>query len=275
MLHMLIVDDEAPARDRLRRLLDSFADSGRLGPVAEARDGVEALDVLEREPVDLLFLDVRMPEMNGFDVLERLPPGNRPAVVFTTAYDEYALKAFEANAVDYLLKPIDMQRLRESVARVERQRGAEARRSREAHLAELLETLDRQALDPSVASETPPPEGYLRRLSVESRDRLLVIGVDDFIAAEVQDGITNLFVRASTADAELQRHIVPHSLDALEARLDPAQFMRVHRSALVQLSEIQEMISWFSGRYKLIMTGGHEVMASRSRSRELRDRLSL
>ena len=277
MLRTLLVDDEAPARQRLRRLLDPLAEDGRVEVVGEAADGVDALEALADEAVDLLFLDIQMPGLDGFGVLDRLPPDDRPSVVFTTAYDQYALRAFEANAVDYLLKPIEAARLDEAVRRVEARRdGDDGERHRmQERLGELLEYLDRQSFEAA-----PRPDGRqepLRQLSVPGKDRLLVVPVEDILSAEVEDGITRLYVLTQPpgAPAAVARHIVSHTLDALEGRLDPEHFMRVHRSALVQVRHIREMISWFSGRYKLVLSGGHEVVASRSRSKELRDRLSL
>lgn len=270
-LRVLIVDDEAPARSRLARLLAPLVEEGRLMEPDEAEDGVEAVEKLAEAAYDLAFLDVRMPEMDGFEVLDKTPPGQRPDVVFTTAYDEYALRAFEANATDYLLKPINAERLEEAVGRVEsrRQRGEDT----DERLAALLDTLDEQADD----DEAREPGGpILDRFTVQGRDRLLVIDTLDVLAAEVQDGITNLYVLPAGAPRDaIDRHIVSFTLDALESRLDPDVFMRIHRNALVNVRRVREMISWFSGRYKVVLDGGHEVVASRSRSRELRDRLSL
>ncbi len=262
MLRVLIADDEAPARSRLRRLLEPLAESGRLGPIEEAEDGVAALETLSAERFDLVFLDVRMPGLDGFDVIDRLAPEARPAVVFTTAYDEYAIRAFEANAVDYLLKPIGAERLAESVGRAE-----VATDDADDRLATLLDTLDSDA-----RGSVSPPVEPIRQLSIPARDRLIVVSAESIVAAEVGDGITNLYVRGAGAT---DRHIVPFTLDALEGRLDPRHFMRVHRSAIVQVSRIREMIPWFSGRYKLVLDGGQEVIASRARSRELKERLAL
>ena len=271
MLHALIADDEAPARDRLRRLLAPEVEAGRLSEPDEAADGVEALDLLSSGDYDLVFLDVRMPGLDGFDVLERLDPQLHPAVVFTTAYDEYALRAFEASAVDYLLKPIEADRLSASVRRiVDARAGERTPPAVDPRLARLLDALE--------ANESPiarSSEGVLRQFTVPARDRLLVIDASEVLAAEVHDGITNLYVEDASGAREAHRHIVSFTLDALEARLDPAAFMRVHRSAIVRLSAIRELIPWFSGRYKLVLAGGHEVVASRSRSRELKDRLAL
>ncbi len=274
-LRTLLVDDEAPARARLERLLQPFVDDERIEIVGDAADGVQALRILETEEVDLIFLDIQMPELNGFDVLDRLPPGNRPAVVFVTAFDEYAVKAFEANATDYLLKPVDEARIEESISRIEAwSDDGKAGASAEDRLAELLEYLDRQSF-----AEAPshPKQGYVQQLTIPGKDRLIVLPVVDLLSAEVQDGITRLYTLAHGPGIppKVSRHIVSYTLDALVQRLDPDAFMRVHRSAIVHVQHIREMISWFSGRYKIVLLGGHEVIASRARSKELRDRLSL
>ncbi len=279
-MRVLIVDDEAPARSRLRRLLEPFVEAGRLEPPDEATDGVDALARMDAadEPYGLVFLDVRMPELDGFDVLDRLRPDHRPAVVFTTAYDEYALRAFQASAVDYLLKPVDTERLAAAVARAEAHvrpaaavpaadtAAADTADARVDRLADLLDRLDR--LDAPARTEAP-----LRQFTVQGADRLFVVDADDLVAAIVTDGITNLHVRAP--GGTIQRHLVAFTLDALESRLDPARTMRVHRGALVRLGAVRELIPWFSGRYKLVLDGGLEVVASRARSRDLRERLTL
>lgn len=276
MLRALIVDDEAPARRRLRKLLSDLAAAGRLEIVGEASDGVDTLEQLQENGVDLLFLDIQMPEMNGFDVLERLSPEERPAVIFTTAYDAYAVRAFEANAVDYLLKPISRERLKEAVGRAERfRRSPEGRQISDARLAKLLDWMDAQA----EAKEAPTRrEGeFLRQISVPHRDRILIFPVSQLISAEINEGITRMYTleEAPGGKERLRQHIVSYTLDQLESHLDPDRFMRVHRSALISLDHIQEMIPWFSGRYKLILTGDHEVIASRERSKLLKDRLML
>ena len=268
-LRILIVDDEAPARSRLAALLRET--DGPVGEVSQAEDGVDALERMAsaETPFDLVFLDVRMPELDGFDVLDRLDPAHRPAVVFTTAYDEYAVRAFEANAVDYLLKPIEPARLADAVRRAA-DRTAPDDDARADRLAALLDALD----EPST-SRPPRTEPPLRQFTVQGTDRLAVIQVDALVSAEVSDGITNLYVLPDGGGAELQRHIVAFTLDTLDARLDPDRFMRVHRGALIAIDHVRALVPWFSGRYKVELTGGHEVTASRARSRELRDRLSL
>ena len=278
MLTTLIVDDEAPARKRLHKLLQDAAERGDVQVIGEAADGVEALDILERQAIDLLLLDVQMPGMDGFSVLERLAPDERPAVVFTTAYDDYALQAFEANAVDYLLKPITRERLEEAVRRAQRTRQSpESRQLSDQRIAKLLDWMDAQA-DADAPSLPEGPKEFLRQISIPYRDRILLYPVERLISAEINEGITRMFVvedPESAGKARVRQHVVSYTLDQLEQNLDPDRFLRVHRSAIVQTDHIQEMIPWFSGRYKLILTGGHEVIASRERSKLLKDRLML
>jgi len=287
MLTCLIADDEVPARTRLRRLLQPFEEAGRVRVTGEAADGVEALALLEQRPVDLAFLDVKMPGLDGFGVLERVSPEHRPDVVFTTAYHDFALRAFEENAVDYLLKPVARERLEKSLDRAEARASTRRRddeepagvvppaseQSSDERLARLLDWLDARA-----PSERPArPAERLRQISVPHRDRLVILPIEAVVSIEVQDGITRIYALHDERDARspLRQYLVPHTLEHLEAHLDPEDFLRVHRSALVQLRHIREMVPWFSGRYKLILTEGHEVIASRERSRVLRDRLML
>ena len=274
MLKTLIADDEPPARKRLRKMLKPLVDDKRIEIVAEACDGIETLELLGKHKIDLLFLDIRMPELDGFDVLKQLEKETQPVVVFTTAYDHYALKAFEANAVDYLLKPIDKKRLAESVGRAEQlSQTTDGKASEESKLNKLLEWIDNQE------TENSPEKGvknYMRQISIPYRDRILVVPVNRLISAEINEGITRLCILNETQENAKQRvrqHIVNYTLEQLEEHLNPDGFMRIHRSAIVQIDHIQEMIPWFSGRYKLILAGNHEVIASRERSKLLKERL--
>ena len=276
MLRVLIVDDESPARKRLRKLLQPQVDAGRLAIVGEAEDGPAALETLAADSVDLLFLDIRMPEMDGFDVLERIPPERHPVVVFTTAYDDYALRAFEANAVDYLLKPISRERLDDALARAERLT-PETRQDNDERLSRLLDWVEAQAA-PAASQPAAAPQNFLEQISIPYRDRILIVSVDRLVSAEINEGITRLFVLAEEDGGprtRLRQHVVNYTLEQLESSLDPDAYMRVHRSAIVRLQAIREMIPWFSGRYKLILEGDHEVIASRERSRLLKERLML
>lgn len=273
-LNALIVDDEPPARKRLKKLLQPLQSDGAIRLLGEAADGVEALEKLEALDVDLVFLDIQMPELNGFEVLERLRPEDRPTVVFTTAYDAYALRAFEANAVDYLLKPISKERLAEAVARARRLQpdGREVSGEKLDKLLNWLETHDASESDADAE-----PKEFIRQLSVPYRDRILLIPVDRVISAEINEGITRIFVLEidKQGKGRMRQHVVNYTLDQLEANLPPGRFMRVHRSAIVQIEQIQELVPWFSGRYKLILPDEHEVIASRERSKQLKDALMI
>lgn len=275
MTRVFIVDDEAPARSRLQSLLKPLAESGRIEVVGEAADGVEAVEWLGSHDTDVVFLDIRMPGLDGFEVLERLDPDHRPIVVFTTAYDEYAIRAFDANAVDYLLKPVNRERLQEAVERAERLAGNRPTlRDREERIARMLDWFDAQA------EGSPPLPGteFVRQLSIPYRDRILVTPVDQIVSAEISEGITRVHVLEDVAGAprpRIRQHIVGYTLDQLAGMLDPDEFMRVHRSAIVRFDHIRELIPWFSGRYKLVLTGNHEVIASRERSKVLKEKLNL
>ncbi|MFK7844400.1 MAG: LytR/AlgR family response regulator transcription factor [Rhodothermales bacterium] len=281
MLRTLIADDEPPARKRLRRMLKPLVDENKLEIVAEACDGVETLELLGKHEIDLLFLDIRMPELDGFEVLKKLDKDRQPVVIFTTAYDNYALKAFEANAVDYLLKPIDKKRLEESVGRAEQlNRASDSKTGEESRLNKLLDWLDNQEAETAAKDKTSVKESgertYMRQISIPYRDRILVVPVHRLISAEINEGITRLCILDDSQESPKQRirqHIVNYTLEQLEEHLHPDAFMRIHRSAIVQVDRIQEMIPWFSGRYKLILAGNHEVIASRERSKLLKERL--
>lgn len=271
MLRCLIADDEAPARSRLRRLLLPYEADGRVAVVAEAADGVEAAHALAAHDIDLAFLDVQMPGLDGFDVLDQAAPDRRPDVVFTTAFSDYALRAFDANAVDYLLKPVERERLDDALARAERRAAARAPHAPRAddRLARLLDWFDRR--DPGDAPAAAQPGAFLSRLSVPYKDRLLVLPVADVLSVEVHDGITRLYALTGEAEHPVRQYLVSHTLDHFEAQFDPAHFLRVHRSSLVQVGHIREMVPWFSGRMKLLLSGGHEVIASRERAKTLRE----
>lgn len=271
MLKALLVDDEPPARQRLKKLLRPLEGEGRVRVDGEVGDGVKALEKLRATEIDVLFLDIRMPEWSGFDLLQRLDPDERPAVIFVTAYDEYALQAFEENAADYLLKPIDRDRLREAVARVE-----EAQGPSEERLEQLLDWVEEHGPGTDDGSEQEESE-HPHQITVPHRDRILVKSTDDLVMAEIKEGIVRLFF-LETADGggeQLRQYMVDYTLDQLESNLDADRFARVHRSTIVQVSHIREMISWFSGRYKLVLTTGREVIASRQRSKKLKERLML
>lgn len=274
-MNVLIVDDEELARKRLRRILSSYEESGRLKILAEASDGYEAIDLLEKHNVDLMFLDIKMPELDGFGVIERIHPDRRPRIVFTTAFDDYAIQAFDASAVDYLLKPVGEERLEAAISKAEASMATpEPQSINDERIGKLLDWIDKNAGVPEEPVEKKSES--IKYLSVPYRDRILIIPTGRLVSIEISEGITRVFVVEDQHDGpkpKIRQHIVGYTLEQLESHLDGEEFLRIHRSTIVQISHILEMIPWFSGRYKLVMTGGHEVISSRERSKVLKEKL--
>ena len=240
---LLIVDDEALARERLKRLL---ADLEKVELIGEAEGGVQAVEMIERERPDLVLLDIQMPGLDGFGVIEAL--ADPPPVIFVTAYDEYAIRAFEVNALDYLLKPFSRERLEQAILRA--QEALTEKRDFGTQLGALLESLAVQGR-------------YLTRLAVRDRDRIRVLDVNevDWIGVEEEQ------VSVHAGDKAYPIH---RTLAELEARLDPTCFFRAHRSTIVNLDRVAEVIPWFKGSHKLRLTNGAEVELSRVQARVLR-----
>jgi two-component system LytT family response regulator len=243
IMRTLIVDDEAPARERLKRYL---ADLAEVEVIGEAEDGAQAVELIEARAPDLVLLDIQMPGLDGFGVVESLE--DPPAIIFVTAYDQYAIRAFEVHAVDYLLKPFSRERLAQAVHRA--QQALVEGRNLGAQLRPLLESLAAGGR-------------YLTRLAVRDRDSIRVLDADrvDWI------GVDDEQVMVHVGD-----HVYPirRTLTELEARLDPNRFFRAHRSAIVNLDRVQKIIPWFKGGHILRLTTGAEVDLSRTQARALR-----
>lgn len=256
-LSVLIVDDEALARRRLRRLLAREAD---VEIVAESRNGREALADIQAHAPDLVFLDVQMPELDGFGVLESLPAERMPAIIFVTAYDSYAVRAFEVAALDYLLKPFPESRFRAAfqrarVALSESGGGAGAN----ARVLALLERLTANGRRTSGA-------GYLQRILVRGNGRVTFVRTADVDWIEAAGNYVRLHVGG---DAMLVRT----TLAAIAERLDPTEFARVHRSTIVNLDRVREMQPWFSGDSILILRDGSKLRVSRTHREQLERQL--
>jgi DNA-binding LytR/AlgR family response regulator len=245
-MRTLIVDDEPPARERLKRLLDDIEGVALIG---EAEDGAQAVEMIERERPDLVLLDIQMPGLDGFGVVEALD--DPPPVIFVTAYDQYAIRAFEVSALDYLLKPFSRERLEKAIRRAQEARAEE--QDVAARLGPLLESLAAQG-------------HYLTRLAVRERDRIRVLDVSevDWIGIEDEQVVVHVGER---------RYSIRRTLTELEARLDPSHFFRAHRSAIVNLSRVKEVIPWFKGSHRLRLSTGAEVDLSRAQARALRKTL--
>ena len=249
-LRAVVVDDEPLARERLVALLAEVAPHVEV--VGQAEGGRAAVPLVHRERPDVVFLDVAMPVIDGFDVVDLLAPP-RPHVVFVTAYDDHALRAFEVHALDYLVKPVARERLAEAVRRV----GAVERPATGA--ASAADGLD--------ALRGSPDRRPLSRLAVHVGRRLRVVDVAEVDYFEASEKLVLARLRGAPPSAELP---VDFTLDALERRLDPGRFVRSHRAFLVHLDRVREVVPWFSGGYRLRLDGGAELPVSRRRARDVR-----
>jgi two-component system LytT family response regulator len=244
----IIVDDEPLARRGLRQLLASHTD---FKVIAEARNGVEAISAVRSLRPDLLFLDVQMPEPDGFGVLKEIGPSLMPLVIFVTAYDEFAVRAFDAYALDYLVKPIQEKRFIEAIGRVRERISSNEAVAMSGRLAELLEERRREAFKQRVVVPTSSGELLLDASEIDW------IEADDYYAA---------------IHAGNRRHLIRESLLSLETRLDPAQFVRTHRSAIVNIARVREVRNE-STEMVLVLRDGQSVPVSRRRREFLKERL--
>jgi len=267
-IRALIVDDEPLARERIRSLLHDESDIELSG---EFENGSLAVDAIRKDAPDLLFLDVQMPEMDGFGVLRAIGPERVPAVIFVTAYDEYALRAFDANAMDYLLKPFDQERFRRSLERAR----ALLQLDRAGRLNDKLQALMTYLnLDPSQLSQLSQPpassaasasgthgNGHSHalqsdRLVVKSGGRVYFLKTDEIDWVEAAGNYVRLHVSKDS-------HLMRETMNGIEARLDTRSFMRIHRSTLVNLERIKELQPLFHGDYVVLLRDGTRLTLSR------------
>lgn len=253
-LRVVVADDERPARALLASMLQAFED---VEVVGEAAHGAECVELIERVRPDLALLDLQMPEVDGLGVVRLLRRERTPLIAFVTAYDEYAVRAFEVNAVDYILKPVDTTRLRATINRAIERLEAAAWRAGDADRVRAAATV--------IAAHAPTSQ--LRRIPVRKRDDILLIPVE-LIAAVVADGE---LLRLHTVSGE--RYTITYRLKDLEGRLDPAQFLRVSRGTLLNVGLIEKVTPQLGGGYTVVLRGGASHRVSRLRSRVLRDQL--
>ena len=264
-LRVLIVDDEMLPRQRLRRLLEEIPDTECVGECANGRSAVEAISSVAP---DVVLLDVRMPGMGGLEVARSLT-GHVPFVVFVTAYDEYALNAFEVHALDYLLKPVERERFAATIERARALVSSTAAAQRHERLLALLRdepglaqrapgTVDRAGASSEGASapaaETGPPP--IRRLLVKGDGQMYFVAVDDLDWVEAYGNYVRLHVGKTT-------HLLRETLGNLERKLDPNRFARVHRSAIVNLDRVARMDLWGAGDYVVLLKDGTKLKLSR------------
>ena len=252
-LRVVIADDERPARSFLAALLRSFED---VVIVAEAESGAEAVAAIESERPDLALLDLQMPEIDGIGVVRMLKRTAIPLIAFVTAYDEYAVRAFEVNAVDYLLKPVEKTRLRETLNRAQ---------ERVEHAEIVAEQADRVG-DAIAAIESSVRPPLLERIPVRRRDEIIIVPVNQ-IASIVAEGE---LLYLTTGKGE--RHTITYRLKDLEARLDPSQFIRLGRGTLANVDAIVKVHVMPGGTHQAILNNGQKLQVSRLQSRALRER---
>lgn len=280
-IRTLIVDDEPAARAGMRQLL---AADPEIVVAGECASGEEAVEAIRDGAPDLVFLDVQMPELDGFDVLRAVGVAAAPAVVFVTAYDQYALRAFDVHAIDYLLKPFTDDRFREALGRAKQQ-------VRQGHLGELSERLavlleqlgDAQATPrangPAPAAPAPPtlsasPAGrapaleptYLERLVVKSAGKVTLLRVAEIEWIDAEGDYVRIHVGKAW-------HLLRETMKNLEARLDPTRFVRIHRSTIVNLERVKELQPFFRGEYVVVLNGGTTLKLSRGYRDTLEARL--
>ena len=245
-IRAVIVDDEPLARQRIRSLL---VEAEGVEVVAECANGREAIQAIEASPPDLLFLDIQMPEVDGFDVLRAIGVSHVPVVIFVTAYDQFALRAFEAHALDYLLKPFDDERfeaaLQRARERIRQQQGGD---------------LDRRLR--SLLQEVRGDRGYLRRLVVPTGPRSVFVRTEEIDWIEAERNYIRLHVGGRT-------HLLRENLGHIESALDPAAFCRIHRSTIVNVNRIQAVESLFGGEYLVVLHDGTRLTSGRSYRRNL------
>ncbi len=240
-IRTLIVDDESLARDRVKRFLKPEADVEIVGECTNGRDAVAA--ITETKP-DLVFLDIQMPEKDGFEVVRSLKADTMPTIIFVTAYDQYALQAFEVHALDYLLKPFNQERIRKAVERAREHIGRRRVGSLDERLVSLLADLKTE-------------RKFLERLVVKTVGRVYFLKVDEIDWIEAAGNYVKLHVGRDG-------HMLRETMSGIEGKLDPERFVRIHRSTLVNVDRIKELHPLFSGDYSVMLHDGTELALSRN-----------
>ena len=249
-IRVLVADDEPLARERLRMLLTQ---EDWVEVVAECQNGTDAIRAIEELKPDLVFLDVQMPDATGFDVIESIGAARMPAVIFVTAYDRYALRAFDVRALDYLLKPFDRERFRQAITRAREQLQHQTHRDLERRLIELVHDLRE-------------PHHKVDRLVVKSGGRVFFVRTDEIDWIEAAGNYVKLHVGTES-------HLLRDTMTAIEAQLDPDIFFRIHRCHIVNIERVQELQPWFNGEYVVCLRSGARLTLSRGYREKLQQRL--
>ena len=250
LINVLLVDDEPLAREMLREMLQS---DPHVVIVGESVNGREAVEAIRAHSPDLIFLDVQMPELGGFDVLAALAPDRIPYVIFVTAYDQYAVRAFEVNALDYLLKPFDQERFDISWQRAKAQIMRDRNGGMDQRILALLE-------------ELKAGNKYLERLVIKAGGRIYFLEMNEIDWIEAEGNYVSVHCAKKS-------HLLRETISSLEAQLDPKKFVRIHRSSIVRIDRIQELQPWFHGEYRVILQNGTQLTLSRNYRDKLQEAL--
>jgi two-component system LytT family response regulator len=261
-IRVVIVDDEPLARERI---IDLLAHEPGVQVIGTAENGTAAVEIIRDQRPDLVFLDVQMPGKTGLDVVRDVGPDAMPATIFVTAFDQYALRAFELAALDYLVKPFDDERFEQSFHRARQM--IELREMGKLR-DQLLAVLQQSGTESRTAAQEPDTSPYLERIAVEMRGKVRVVPVEqiDYITA------SGPYAELHTGD---RTHIIRETMNTLEERLDPKHFIRIHRSAIVRLPMVETLFRGAGGDYEVQLKGGLRLPVSRSRREELERRLGV
>jgi len=249
-IRVIIVDDEKLARDRIRRLLER---SDNYDIISECANGSEAVNVLNENDIDLMFLDIQMPEMDGFEVLKHIDRNKLPVIIFVTAYDTYALKAFEVHAIDYLLKPFDDERFNSALL----------------HSADILKNKSKEVFNDKLMGFIEENEKakrqhhkYLERILIKSSGRIYFVSTKDVIRIKA----AGKYLKIKDSEKE---HTIRKTMTQLEEQLDPDRFIRIHRSVIVNVDHITEMQYWYKNEYIFILSNGEKFTSGSSYRKNL------
>jgi two-component system LytT family response regulator len=249
-VRVLVADDEPLARERLRTLL---AKEDWVEVIAECPNGTETIDAITRLQPDLVFLDVQMPGASGFEVIEAIGPARMPLVVFVTAFDRYALRAFDVHALDYLLKPFDRDRFHDTLARARQHLERRTNGDLERRLLELVQDL-------------APASQRMERFVIKAGGRVFFGRADEIDWIEAAGNYVKLHVGG-------EAHLFRETMNALESRLDPDTFFRIHRSHIVNIERVRELQPWFNGEYVVFLRNGTRLTLSRGYREKLQERI--
>jgi two-component system LytT family response regulator len=238
-MKVLIVDDEPLARDRIREMLNDYPE---MEVAAEAKNGREAIEAITTYSPDLVFLDVQMPDLNGFEVLENLTVERMPMIIFVTAYDQHAIRAFDIHAIDYLTKPFDRKRFAQAIehARIY------VKGTEEPDTARIMKILQEFKAGPR----------YLERFAVKNGEKVLFVRSEDVDAIEAQGN----YVRLNLGNSS---HLLRETLNNIEAQVDPRVFVRIHRRTIVNINRVKELQTWARGEYRVVLNSGAHYSLSR------------